>query len=87
MKRLLIMLTVVTMMFFASYCGNHYTVRGYISDITPEIIELTDDFGQIWTIDYEKGYEEGDLVKITFCDFEDCDRKNDAITKVRKIRK
>lgn len=87
MKKMLMMLIVVTMMAFTNYCGNHYTVQGYISDISAETIELTDDFGQIWTIDYEKGYEKGDCVKITFFDFEDCDRKNDAVTKVRKIRK
>ncbi len=87
MKRLLIMLIIVTIMFFASYCGNHYTVRGYISDITPETIELTDDFGEIWAVDYKEGFAEGDCVKITFCDLEDCNRKNDIVTNVRKIRK
>ena len=84
---MLMMLIVATMMIFANYCGNHYTVQGYVSDITPEIIELTDNSGEVWEIDYEKGYEKGDCVKITFCDLEDCNRTNDIVTNVRKIRK
>lgn len=87
MKKKLMMLIAAIMMLITNYCGNHYTVSGYISDITPEIIELTDDFGEVWEIDYEKGFVEGDCVKITFCDLEDCNRKNDIVTNVRKIRK
>lgn len=87
MRNKLMMLIVVTTMLVASYFGNHYTVSGYVSNITPEIIELTDDCGEIWEIDYETGYKEGDLVKITFCDLENCNRRDDIVTNVRKIRK
>lgn len=97
LKSIIREVVVFTIVFFAivwflsigDTIDHNYTMWCNVYEVNGDEVLFIDDTGNIWAIENDRGieYTEGERVKIYFFDNYTTDRKDDEITKVKKIAK